>query len=298
MLLGARAGGGPLSSRTVIEARGTHASQGSRPVQQARPARTEGGGGFWPEEGDRRRGKAGPPLPRNPLIIAAVAVVALLIAGGAGFFVFGGGDEDKAPAGNGPQLLPTAYTPQIGDKDMARLAQRTVDKRPVTRGEAFPADVKTVGYQRYSFTLAGTDLRDDCRSVTWGARLQADLAKYQCSQVVRGAYVSRDRGYVGQFIAVNLVSQEGAEQIVRDLDPQVNAGFVYPLNPEGAPPFATGFSAAYAQTYGHYAIVTWVQRAGGGQPSSMNELIDISLAVEKPADFVWGRLELVAGTPR
>lgn len=227
------------------------------------------------------------------------AVAALIVAGAAGFLVLGG-DEEKRPSasGNGLQLLPTAYTPQMADKDMAKLAQRSADQRPITQGEAFPADVKTVAYQKYSFSLAASQLSNDCKSVTWGARLQADLAKYQCTQVARGAYVSPDRKHVGQFIAINLASQEGAEQIVRDLDPQTGAGFVYPLAAEGAPPFAAGFSAAYAQAYGHYVITTWVQRAGGVQPPSLNEMIDTSLAIEKPADFVWGRLELVDGTPR
>jgi hypothetical protein len=280
----------------VIEARGTQASQGSR---QAPDPPEDGGDDFWPEEKrGRRREKAGPPKPKVPLIIAAVVAVVVL-AGVAGFFVLrGGGGEGEAAAGpgNGAKLTPTAYTPQMADKDMARLAQRSADQRAVTQGEAFPADVKTVAYQKYSFTLAGSQLSNDCKSVTWGARLQGDLAKYQCSQVARGAYVSQDRRHVGQFVAINLVNQEGADQIVRDLDPQTAAGFVYPLNAPGAPPFAKGFSAAYAQAYGHYAIITWVQRAGGAQPASLNEMIDISLAVEKPADFVWGRLDLADGT--
>jgi hypothetical protein len=225
----------------------------------------------------------------------AAAVVALVVAGAAGFFVLRGGDEDAAAgSGNGPQLLPTAYTPQIADKDMAKLGQRGADQRPITEGEAFPADVKTVAYQKYSLTLAGSHLSNDCKAVTWGARLQGDLARYQCTQIARGAYVSQDRKHVGQFVAINLMNAEGAEQIVRVLDPVTAAGFVYPLNAEGAPPFAKGFSAVYAQAYGHYAIFTWVQRAGGAQPPSLNEMIDVSLAVEKPADFVWGRLELVA----
>jgi hypothetical protein len=235
-----------------------------------------------------------------PLIIAAIVVVILVVAGGAGFFLLGGGDEDEVGAapGNGAKLSPTAYTPQMADKDMAKLAQRSADQRPVTQGEAFPADVKTVAYQKYSFTLAGSQLSNDCKTATWGARLQGDLAKYQCSQIARGAYVSQDRKHVGQFVAINLASQEGADQIVRDLDPQTAAGFVYPLTAPGSPAFASGFSAAYAQAYGHYAIITWVQRAGGVQPASLNEMIDISLAIEKPADFVWGRLELVDGTPQ
>ena len=223
----------------------------------------------------------------------------LAVAGAAAFFLLRGDDEESSAApGNGARLTPVAYTPQMADKDMAKLAQRSADQRPITQGEAFPADVKTVGYQKYSFTLAASQLSGDCKAVTWGQRLQADLAKYQCTQIARGAYVSQDRRHVGQFIAINLVSQEGAQQIVRDLDPATGSGFVYPLTAPGTPDFHSGFSAAYAQAYGHYVIVTWVQRAGGAQPASLNEMIDASLAIEKPADFVWGRLELADGTTR
>ncbi|XVQ13874.1 hypothetical protein ACQP1W_15435 [Spirillospora sp. CA-255316] len=274
----------------MIEARDTGASQASRP---------KGGQDLRPEDrgGPRRRAKSSGS--RTPVIIVAAVVVVLAVAGAAGFFLLGG-DEDKAAAGpgNGARLTPVAYTPQMADKDMVKLAQRTADQRPITQGEAFPADVKTVAYQKYSFSLAASQLSGDCKAVTWGQRLQGDLAKYQCSQIARGAYVSQDRKHLGQFVAINLASQEGAEQIVRDLDPATGAGFVYPLTAPGTPDFHSGFSAAYAQAYGHYAIVTWVQRAGGVQPASLNEMIDASLAIEKPADFVWGRLELVDGTPR
>ncbi|MFF5257609.1 hypothetical protein ACFY4C_01585 [Actinomadura viridis] len=279
----------------MIEARDTGASQASR---------SDGGQDFWPEDkggerSGRRAGSAGSGRSKTPLIVVAAVVVLLVAAGAVAFFVLGG-EEDEAAGGpgNGARISPVAYTPQMADKDMAKLAQRSADQRPITQGEAFPADVKTVAYQKYSFTLAASQLSTDCKAVTWGARLQGDLAKYGCSQIARGAYVSQDKRHVGQFIAVNLVSQQGAEQIVRDLDPATGAGFVLPLTAPGAPDFRSGFSAAYAQAYGHYAIITWVQRAGGAQPASLNEMIDASLAIEKPADFVWGRLELVDGTPR
>ncbi|MEW2356647.1 hypothetical protein [Spirillospora sp. NPDC029432] len=269
----------------MIEARDTDAS----PKDGGTDIRPGGG------RADRR---AKPARSRLPLIIVA-AVLAVAVAGGVvAFFVLGGEEKPAGAPGNGAQISPVAYTPQTSDKDMAKLAQRSADQRPVTQGEAFPADVKTVAYQKYSFTLAASQLSNDCKAVTWGARLQADLAKHQCSQIARGAYVSQDKRHVGQFIAVNLASQEGAEQIVRTLDPATGGGFVLPLTAPGTPDFAKGFSAAYAQAYGHYAIVTWVQRAGGAQPASLNEMIDASLAVEKPADFVWGRLELVDGTRR
>ncbi|WP_433324888.1 hypothetical protein [Spirillospora sp. CA-294931] len=222
-------------------------------------------------------------------------MVAVVVAAVVGAVVLMGGDDKggAAAGGNGSRVMPTAFTPQMGDKAMAKLASRDVDKRPVTQGEAFPADAKTVTYQKFSFTLAGSKLTDDCKSVTWGERLHADLAQYHCSQIGRGAYLSQDKKHAGQFMWINLDSQKGAEQIVRSLDPASASGFVLPLVAPGVEKFGTGFSAAYVQAFGHYAVVTWVQRAGGERPASLNEMIDASLAIEKPADFVWGRLELV-----
>ncbi len=272
-----------IGSRAVIEARDTGAPETGRPA---------GGRDFRPEN-DGRTGGRRKKRSSKLLFGGIAAAVAAVAAAAVGVVVLtGGGDEDKASAGltNGPGVLPTAYTPQMADRQMARIAQRSADQRPMTQGEVFPNDAKTVTYQNYSFTLVGAQLSNDCKSVTWGRRLHEDLTKAGCSQIARGSYVSQDRKYVGQFAAINLADQEGADQIVRVMDPATNAGFVLPLMAPGAPKFGGGFSAAYAQAYGHYTIVTWVQRAGGARPASLNEMIDISLAIEKPADFVWGRL--------
>ncbi|GAA2580073.1 hypothetical protein SMC26_34890 [Actinomadura fulvescens] len=265
----------------MIEARDTEARSGT------------GGRDFWPADKPGSRG----PKPKL-LFGAAAALLAVVLAVVAAVVLTGGDDgAEKATAGtsNGPGVLPVAYTPQMADKAMIKLARRAADPRPVTQGEAFPADTKTVKYRTYAFTLAASQVSADCKSVTWGQRLQGDLAKYGCTQIVRGSYVSQDKRHLGQIAVLNLVSQDGAEQIVRDLDPATNAGFVLPLNATGEPAFGKGFSAAYSQVHGHYVIITWVQRAGGGQPASLNEMIDASLAIEKPADFVWGRLELIPG---
>jgi hypothetical protein len=191
--------------------------------------------------------------------------------------------------------VPTVYTPGGADPGTARLRLRSADARPLNEGEVFTAQAKNVAYKTYTLSLAKSQLSTDCKSVTWGSRLHGDLAKYNCTQVVRGAYVSKDKKHVGQFIALNLDRQEGADQIVQYLGQGATSGFVLPLAAPGVPAFGAGFSAAYGQAYGHYAVVVWVQRAGGERPASLNEMIDVSIPVEKPADFVWGRLSLLDG---
>ncbi|MEU5879705.1 hypothetical protein [Spirillospora sp. NPDC047279] len=262
---------------------------------EARDTQAEGGTGgrdFWPDDKPRRSGK-----PKSKLLLGVAAVLVAVVLAAVAFVVLSGGDDgdkkDAAGTSNGPGVLPSAYTPQMADKAMVKLAQRTADPRPVTQGEAFPADARNVKYRTYAFTLAASEVAGDCKAVTWGQRLHGDLAKHGCTQVVRGSYVSQDQRSLGQVAVFNMADQDGAEQIVRLIDPSTNAGFVLPLNAKGRPAFGKGFSAAYAQVYGHYVVLTWVQRAGGGQPASLNEMIDTSLAIEKPADFVWGRVDMV-----
>jgi hypothetical protein len=214
------------------------------------------------------------------VVIAVVAVVSLT-----------GGNSSPAASGNG-MVLPTVYVPTAANEGTKKLNQRSSgDQRPLNEGEVFSDDVKTVTHAQYTFSLIRDEVASNCDAV-WGERLKADLRTYACTQLVRGAYLSKDQRYVGQFIAFNLNGLDGSEQIVRDLDPQVSAGFVLPLAANGVTGFGTGFSAAYPEVYGHYVVISWVQRKGGARPNTMNELLDASLAIERAADFVWGRLVL------
>jgi hypothetical protein len=249
--------------------------------------RNTGEGDFWPDEGPQRSR-------RKPLIISVVAVVAVIVAAVVVFLFTSGGNGGPASA-NGSALTPTVWVGTGASQGTAKLNLRTADQRPLNAGEVFTSDVKTVSHGKYSLNLAGSQLSGDCRSVTWGQGLQADLAKYGCTQVVRGAYLSADKRYAGQFIALNLDRLEGADQIIRDLDPQSKSGFVLPLSAPGVSKFGSGFSAAYGQSYGHYAIVSWVQRNGGARPATMNELLDASVAIEGANNFVWQRLVLAGG---
>ncbi|RAY16476.1 hypothetical protein DPM19_06320 [Actinomadura craniellae] len=240
---------------------------------------------FWPADRSERSGS------RRKLLIAAAVVVVLAVAAATAFFLLRDGET---AAGDG-RPVPTVYTPGDADPGTAALKLRSADARPLNAGEVFTPQAKSVGYKTYSFSLVKSEISTDCKSVTWGSRLHGDLAKYNCTQVVRGAYVSKDKRHVGQFIALNLDRQEGADQIVQYLGQGATSGFVLPLRAPGVEGFGAGFSAAYGQAYGHYAVVVWVQRAGGGKPASLNEMIDVSIPVEKPADFVWGRLSLLDG---
>ncbi|GAA0554778.1 hypothetical protein [Actinomadura livida] len=239
---------------------------------------------FWPTD------KPGRKLPGpKPLFGAAAALVAVVVAVVA-VLMFTGGDE--APADK--PLVPTAFTPDFNGEGFQQIADRSADIREITEGEASSA--KDLQSGKFSFKLAGSELTKDCKAAVWGGRLQGDLDKFGCTQIVRSAYVSGDKKHVGQFFVINMKSADGVNQILRDLQTETGAGWVKPLNVKDVPAFGSGFSAAYAKTYGHYAVITWVERAGGEQPASLNELIDVSLVIEGAADFLYGRLDLAANT--
>lgn len=240
---------------------------------------------FWPDDrpGLSRRSKMIGIGVAVVVVVAAIVVVAVVsLTGGSTTAASGGGSA-----------LPTVYVPTAANEGTKKLNQRTGgDQRPLNEGEVFTDQAKSVSHGNYTFALARSELSTNCGASVWGQRLKADLQKYGCSQLVRGAYQTSDQRYVGQFIALNMDRIEGSEQIVRDLDPQVSAGFVVPLAANGLTNFGVGFSAAYPEIYGHYVVISWVQRKGGARPDTMNELLDASLAIERAADFVWGRLVL------
>jgi hypothetical protein len=242
----------------------------------------------------RRRRPARRGSNRSFLIIGGAALAVIVVVVVIAVVAMGGGDGKKSQAAAAARVSPKVYVNTPANSLVNKLNQRSKDKRPLNKSEVFGGDAKSVSHGAYHFSLAGSSV-SDCASATWGEELQNDLRKYGCTQVARGAYVSQDKKYLGQFVAMNLDQLQGAEQIVRDLDPNSSAGFVSPLTAPGAENFGSGFSAAYSQSFGHYVVISWVERAGGGQPQTMNELLDASIAIEQADDFVWERLVLVGG---
>lgn len=236
--------------------------------------------GLWPESDAERQ------PPKGKILIGALLALLLLAGGGVWFLLQEGEDEAEIPQGS---HLPKVYVPQTPGKESAALAQRSADIRAFTEGEVF-GEYKEVAYRDYSFTLVGSEVSTDCARAAWGDLVLETLRRGECSQVARGAYLSKDEKYAGVFVAFNVVDAKSAQQVLNSLDPALKGGFVRPLPMAGAKDFGSGFTAAYSQAIGHYVIMSWVGLADGGQPQAMNELIDISLAVQKPEDFAWGRL--------
>jgi len=242
--------------------------------------KTPSEGDFWLDQPEKSKKKY--------LVVGGIVLVAAVAAGL--FFFLKSGDKKVETAAVGQ--FPTTFVPQSADKDTAKLNAREADPRALTLDEVF-GNAKSVKYRNYRFKLAATKLTD-CKSATWGELLQRNLVANGCNQLLRGAFVSEDQRNVGQFFVLNMASAKGSQQALTDLDPELKAGFVLPLDAAGLKPFGKGFSAAYAQAIGHYVMISWMQRADGSSVS-LNELIDTSLAVQQE-DFAWSRLVLIDPT--
>lgn len=242
---------------------------------------------IWPEPSSR--GGAGG---KGKIIVAAVAAVVLVVAAAVAWFVLGSGDGDKGAASPTSGHVPDAYVPQSPGQNAGKVASRKTDIRPFTEGELFDA-MKQVKYRSYTFELKGAEVTDDCASAVWGQLLVETLERGDCTQAARGAYLSKDGKGAGIFAAFNMADQRAAQQVLNALDPELKGGFVRPLPIDGVTDFGSGFTAAYTQAIGHYVIMSWVGRSDGSPPEAMNELIDTSLAVQKPEEFAWGRIVLL-----
>jgi hypothetical protein len=251
----------------------------------------EYGAGKGRRSSRRRRSTRG--SNRNLLIIGGAALAVLVVVAVVAVVTMGGGNG-KNQAAAAARVLPKVYVNTPANSLVNKLNERSKDKRPLNKDELFSDQTKTVKHDNYTFDLVNSAITD-CASPTWGEELQNDLKKFGCSQIARGAYLSQDKKYVGQFVAMNMERLQGAEQVVRDLDPNSSAGFVSPLAAPGIESFGGGFSAAYTQSFGHFVVISWVERAGGAQPQTMNELLDASIAIERADDFVWERLVLIGG---
>jgi hypothetical protein len=266
---------------------------GSR-VRPSGPGRSRGddASDFWPADVDRRGGPS-----RKVLMIGGAAAVAVLVVVVAAVVLMGGGSSGKGTTSGGTttQSPPTVYVPSTATQGTKKLNNRSADSRALNDGEVFDDTATKVTHGQYTFNLVAKQISGDCQSVAWGSTVLADLKTFGCTQVVRGAYLSTDKEHSGQFIAVNMEKLAGSEAVVRDLAPAPGSGFIKPLPGAGIDNFGAGFSAAYPQIFGHYVVISWVQRNGGAKPASMNELLDASLAIESADGFIWERLLLAGG---
>lgn len=213
-----------------------------------------------------------------------------LIALGVVLFVQLSGDEGEQAAAQ--ESRPVVYKVRDAGNMNEVLASREVDSRPLNEGELFERRNAEISSQSIDFTLAESELTDDCAGAVWGEVLTQALADADCTQAGRATYVSDN--FFGVATVFNLADVEGSRAVAQALDlpaleegqePEdvVDPGFV--MAPSGAEPFdrlGAGYSAADAIVSGHYLVVVWVQPADS---ESVEERVTLSTPLVALANF-------------
>ncbi|GAA3743618.1 hypothetical protein [Salinactinospora qingdaonensis] len=229
--------------------------------------------------GSRRRRRAKPKSGNKTLAILlgalGVAVIALVVVVLLRF-VFG-------PSAAGGDAMPTAYAVYDSGEATEVLGERASDERLLSKTEVFDRGGEEIESQGITFTLAASDLTEDCSTAVWGEAVLTALGEADCTQAVRGGYTSDD--YIGVTALFKLRDTEAAKAVASALQPPEESGsgeggFIVP--PTEDAPFdriGVGFSRAEATTYGHYLLVVWTQSTDSQSPEERENLTSPLIAL-------------------
>jgi hypothetical protein len=78
----------------------------------------------------------------------------------------------------------------------------------------------------------------------------------------------------------NLADSTAADKLVTAADPRTGNGFA--RSPSDEAGFSQGFSTARGVAMGHYAVITWVQRADGSGDESDAALLSLLVTTGRP----------------
>ncbi|MEW2356648.1 hypothetical protein [Spirillospora sp. NPDC029432] len=235
--------------------------------KRSRSGRARGG------EPRQKDGRKGGTYQRSRVYFLAAGGLGLVIVLALAVVLVSGGDG-KAPAAKGPAgsvgqvaqsgVSPASYSSSPSTGAYAKIEQRSADAAPLTEGEAFP-DAK-LAVPGAELSLKGKRLDGDCGAAVWGTGVAEVLRQGACTQAARAVYAGEEHSLT---VAVfNLAGKESADRLVGTLGS--GGGFVRPLDG-----FGQGFSMARGLAMGHYAVVSWVQRADGKGDAQDDELLTL-----------------------
>ncbi|MCW2860755.1 MAG: hypothetical protein JWP48_2463 [Actinoallomurus sp.] len=243
-----------------------------------------------PPQGPERRDRRGRPARRpgsfppffyfiaagGVVFVALVAVIALVISGD------GGGDKGTAA----PKLTgvrtegpgASAYSKAASTAAFNAIADRAKDGKPLTAAEVFATKKITDTDAKASLKLTTSSLGSQCIAAIWGTRLAGRLQQGGCTQVARATY--SDTHFTAMVTVFNLRDSRAADQVVADADPLSGGGF--PLVPPRSVSLGQDFSIARGVAMGHYAVITWVQRADGTGDETDAALLSLLVTTGRP----------------
>jgi hypothetical protein len=237
-----------------------------RPERRRRPAR--GPGSFSPVAYFVAAGVV--------VLVALVAVIAVVTSGDGG-----GHHRTSAPKvtnvrTEGPGA--SAYSQAASTAAFNAIADRAKDGKPLTAGEVFATKKITDTDAKASLKLTASSLGSRCTAAIWGTRLAGRLQQGRCTQVARATY--SDDHFAAMVTVFNVRDSHAADQVVADADPLTGGGF--PLVPPRSVPLGQNFSIARGVAMGHYAVITWVQRADGTGDQRDAALLSLLVTTGRP----------------
>ena len=216
-------------------------------------------------------GRSGGGLSGKRLLYAALAVVAIGIIGVAAYvFVLKPSSPSSNSTAQGPLPTGSAQASQpICAKSLGtycHISAATGDPKPLTAAELFPPAL-TGGASKSSYSLVSTKVDTKCANAVIGQALIKALQAGNCTQVVRGSYVSSDNKIMGTIGVVNLSTTNKAHyagKVVGQND------FIAPLTSKTgvASKLGNGTGVVEAEFKGHYLILTWSEYVDGTSPTT------------------------------
>lgn len=184
-------------------------------------------------------------------------------------------------------LAPDSYSFSPSTAVFSEIASREDDSAPLSAEEMFPEkDVLRDEVSGAEPALRSSVLDDDCGEAVWGRGLGEVLQDGGCTQAVRGVYTDKKKEYRVVVAVYNLRDAEAADRAVEAFGAG-SGGFV--KLPEDAPEgFGDGFSLARGLAMGHYALITWADRADGEGEGTSRPLLSLVVTAAK-AEAVYAR---------
>jgi hypothetical protein len=155
--------------------------------------------------------------------------------------------------GSSATLPVSSPSPTLGT--WQHIASRAGDSAPLTLGQLFPAHFVAGGA---SYTRTAQRSSTNCTRAMFGAKLQAAVRKYKCSQVMRASYLAAGQKLMGTIGVINLADTSGANRVGKVTG---SSQFIAQLTAAKGPTrnLTKGTGLEEAEVKGHYLILTWAE---------------------------------------
>jgi len=263
--------GGRASDTRADEAREPAAADPRRvPAEgSAGPGRDSGPSGQAgdSETGGKRKPHGRRHLSHRALVGLLMAPVVVVIAVVAVIVYRGSQPVSTSGHSTGPSAHPGAVTSSPALGPWQDITSQSVDSRPVSVAELFPATFSINGSSGVR-TVDSTQTK--CTKELVGSALRAAAHKAGCTQLLRASYLSTNHKMMATIGVLNLTDVSAAEQAGKASGA---SGFVRQLPAAHGPTrnLTKGTGLESAEVKGHYLILIWAEFANLHAPSGSKQ---------------------------